>query len=306
LSVEPSTLKYFGLAPDARLGLRSALFGAILLPLVCFLIGWVLGNRILMGAGMLIATAMTPLCISFVRQLRSTRLGVGLNGLFLTGPLGREEVHLPWEAIERLHLTPHQHGIILREPLDNAVTKSLARASRIRFSSVESEENVFLDLASQQLWVPFEKFSGWLTRGKLIEELREFAPNLANDFDQVADQFAAQRKRRRIWLAFLVGVPSFLLVAFAILVLSQVRISSGGQIFSMVDVLAIVPSILFGLFILVMIPLLAYYAWVNVAASIREFKDQDVSAALTCLGLAIVQAGFAIWIVSSIIFANRQ
>jgi hypothetical protein len=45
---------------------------------------------------------------------------------------------------------------------------------------------------------------------------------------------------------------------------------------------------------------------VNLFGALAEWKQKDVGAALTCIFLAIVQAGFAFWIASSIIkFATR-
>ncbi len=306
LSVEPSSIHYYGLAPNARFNVRLSLMALITLPLVLLLVGLLFGNRILMGVVAFVAMIAAPLCISLIRQLSSTRLGIDPSGVFLVGPLGRDEVHLPWKAIERLHLSPGQSGIVLREPLDNPVTLSLARANRVQFSDKPNADNVFGELAIQQRWVPFEAFSGWLEQGELLDEFRKFSPTLAANFEQAAPQLAASRKRRRrIYLACLWGVAIFFLIALIVFFISQIQFTSAGQSLTFTDVLAVLPSITFGLFILVMIPLLLYYAWVNSAAAIREFKNQDQGAALTCLGIAAVQAGFAIWIISSILLAKR-
>ena len=289
-----------------RFNVRLSLLALIALPLAFLLVGLLFGSRILAGASVFVAAIAVPLCISLIRQLKTTRFGIDPSGVFLVGPLGRNEVHLPWEAIERLHLSPGRNGIVLREPLDNPVMLSLARANRVQFSDKPNDDNVFGELATQQRWVPFEAFSGWLEHGKLLDEFREFSPILAENFEQVAPQMAAYRKRwRRIYKACLWGTASFFLIALIAFFISRIHLTSAGQKLTFTDVLAVLPSIAFGLFILVMIPLLLYYAWVNSVAAIREFKNQDQGAALTCLGIAAVQAGFAIWIISSILFAKR-
>lgn len=306
MSVEPSSIVYYGMAPEARRKSLLAITCLIFVPSTCLLSGLLFGNRILMVIGGLLAFAAALLCYRLFRQLFSTRLAIGVDGIRVRGGLGREEHHLRWEMIERLHLDPRHRGLFLRNPLETPETKSLALANRVRFSNMPASESLFVEAVTQLRWIPFELFSGWLDRGTLLNSFRQFAPHLANDYDQAAPVLVAERKRRRIVMLCIVGILLALLVAMGSLIVSRFSVDATGQPIPWVILLSKIPAIAFSLFILIMIPLLSYYALLNIYACLKSLWNRDFSESVTCLFLALIQGGFAFWLLISIIKAIKN
>lgn len=299
-------MTYYGLSPSTRRRLQIALAIPILVVFLGLVFGLLTGNRILLVAAGLLTMLAMPVCIWLVRQLRQTRLGVGKEGLRLRGVLGREEVELLWDAIERLHVDSRHQVIVLREPFDHPVTKSMARAGQVRFSDAPPDAMMQSDLVAQQRWIPFESFAGWFERGKLLDEIRRYAPRLAEDYDRVAPEFSAVLKRRRKYLTIGCILAAVVVVALLGLTIAILASVPAGKTISFGTLMLILAQATWSIVILLLVPMLGYFACTNFLSAFRDWKQQDKGAAFASLAMAAVQAGFAVWIASAILFGKRE
>ncbi len=299
-------MTYYGLAPGVRRKVRLAIAVQITIIFLGLLSGGLTGNRVLLVASGLISLVLTPFCIWLVRQLRRTRLGVGKDGLKLRGVMGSEELDFAWDAIERVHLDAQHQGLVLREPFDHPTMKSMVRAGQVRFSNASTESKIQADLVANQRWIPFESFSGWFEQGQLLAKFRQYAPRLAEDYDRVATEFSKTLKRRRI--IFVVGCVLVIVVVLALMGVTVAILAAvpAGKSITLGTLLLILAMTTLNILILLLVPLLAYFAINNLIAAWREWTQKDSGAAMTCLVMAALQAGFAIWIASAILFGKRE
>ncbi len=299
-------MTYYGLAPGVRRKVQLAVVVLIAVIFLGMLSGGLTGNRVLVVASGLIALVLTPFCIWLVRQLRRTRLGIGKDGVKLRGVLGTEELEFAWDAIERVHFDTQHQGLVLREPFDHPATKSMVRAGQVRFSNASNDAKIQADLVANQRWIPFESFSGWFERGPLLAEFRQYAPRLAEDYDRVAIEFSKTLKRRRTIFVLSCVLAIGLVLALAGGTVAILVAVPAGKTISLGTLLLILAMTALNILILLLVPLLAYFAVTNLVAAWREWTQKDSGAALTCLVMAALQAGFAIWIASAILFGKRE
>lgn len=272
-------------------------------PVALLFLGVLLGSIVLFFSALLVGLMLAILSYILIRRQGWIRMGLGQDELVLRGVFGNEEIRLKWRSIERLQFDPRSQGLVLCEPLDHPATMNLANAKRVQFSDVDQAEKQKAELISQQRWIPFEQFSGWFAETEWLEKLRLLAPTLAADYDQVAVQLDTALKRKRMVFTIVGLVAVVAIVGFTILIgiLGSEELSH-----NLPALIAALPSIGMSILILLLIPTLIYFAIANVISSVYDLKVRDWNAAATCLFMAAIQAGFAAWIVSSILFAVRK
>jgi hypothetical protein len=302
---ELSSMTYYGMAPGKRRKLQMAIAIMVALVFLGIASGILSGNRALLIGACTLSLAVCPLCIGLMRHLQYARLGVGENGLKVRGGFGSDELEIAWEAVERLHFDAHHQGIVMREPFDHPVTQGMIRGAQVRLQSASGAEKIQVELVANQRWIPFENFAGWFDGGSIVEEFRRFAPGLAEDYDRVSGEFSKVLERQRI--ALMVGCSAAVvsLLALVVAILFSGIVDPTGHAITWGNFLQIVASVTLSILSLLLVPLLGYFAFSNLIAALGEWKQGDLGAAITCVFLSILQAGFAFWIVSSIVFTKR-
>ncbi len=216
ISETKDTERSFGLAPTVRwrvtIGLAIPL--AIALPLL--VLGVVTGSIGLVVAGLLIGLVLLPLILSLVSQLRNWRLTVHSRGIRIRGVLGKEEVSIAWDAIDRLQFEGAEHGIVLQRPLEQPMLEQMAKAIRpiakIEKPTKEMTESR-LALVQQMRWIPIESFTGWLIDGDLSETIGRFAPRLSGDIEPALASLTRREQKQR-WLGR--GLTGLMVMVFLV------------------------------------------------------------------------------------------
>jgi hypothetical protein len=143
-----------------------------------------------------------------------------------------------------------REGLVLRESLNVKATQRLSNHAGIRFNGVSMYDPEQEQLIAEQRWVPINSFAGWLRQGKLLDDLRRFAPNLADEYVAALPEIQTQKKRNtRNTIIFVVAM-----------------------------ILILTPAVLFGLM-----------AIVNLQATWRRLRQKNIGYALLWFSAALIQ-----------------
>ncbi len=305
MSESPKT--QYPIARNASFKIKLANSVFVLVPLLPILVGAALGFGLVIVGGLVTALVMLPLFIWLRRELKRSKLEIGPSGMHFHGVLGKQPVHIPWESIVKIHVQPGKFGVVLDHPLDNPTTRQLAQANRIHLNKSDAKSsNKPQFIMAEQRWVPFDYFADWLWHGDMLTKLEQYSPHLASDCRASLAMYpniGSSKSRWFLLIGVLFGLACF--IAAGLWVASQIVPSEKIAFWLQLAALS-VAYLIFAIFLVSMVPVLAFFAVSSVRNAIDGFRSGDFGEGLFSTALAVAQAGFAGWIGLALVSAGLR
>jgi hypothetical protein len=294
--------KEYSIAVNSAFKLKVALIAFAIIPITIAMIGISISSLLIILFGLLMAILEIPILVYLFRRLRVQKLQVSKNGLRFIRVFGRQDLDVPWHSIVKIHIGSDDVGVVTDGPIDNPVIRQLARSNRLQLAKAKENPLAPTVLMAQQRWIPFGTFVDWFWHGDLLRYIRDFAPGLAQECELQIGSHPEVRSGRGRWILALAVFASLSLAIFGSLwVIAQLLTVPGQTVNPLVIIVGRLASLSFGLFLIFLVPTLAYYAVLSGSSALQSLKEHDTGEAFTALVLMLAQAGFALWISISLV-----
>ncbi len=291
---------------NAAFKLKIALVAFAIIPIAIAMIGVSISSLLIVLVGIVLGLLAIPIFIYLIRSLRIQKLRVSRDGLRFIRVFGRQDLEVPWQSIVKIHIGRGDFGVVTDKPIDINVTRQLARSNRMQLAKAAETPFAPSVLMAQQRWLPFGSFVDWFWHGDLLKYIREFSPGLAQECELQIGSHPEIRSGRGRWiLALSVFATLALLLLGALWIIAQLLTVPGQTVNPLVIIVSRLATLSFGLFLIFLVPTLAFYAFLSGMSALQSLKEHDTGEAFTSLVLMMAQAGFALWITVSLVNSFR-
>lgn len=195
----------FHLAPVRRRVIAAAISFFLGFPLLLAIGGAALGDPALLATAGIVCCIMLPFAAYLAWWAWRTRLVLSESGVWVRAGNADTPETIPWTNIERLRLKVGSEGLVLREPLDCKMTRRLALGAEMTYRGMPMYDDEQTELIKARRYVPLDAFGQWFEKGRLLEAIQRFSPELVSGFEEIRTQSRREQERgmRTLRLAML-------------------------------------------------------------------------------------------------------